>query len=212
MNLQTALAITALCGTSPSLGALQKAALSAERSVPPPNPCAPPPSPSQVLPNSDEKGHAETVLATHSYGVRSIQQVQTKLTLFLALISRAPGILVRVTLVAIIADHPAMCKLCGFADHSHTAAPCPKCTVKQAEIFTEESLKNGFPARDGEVHRQLCYRYKELSTEDERAEFFRQYGAQWTEFARLYYFDLVKYTSTIIDPMHNLLLGKVFLG
>ncbi|KAJ7342832.1 hypothetical protein DFH08DRAFT_703492, partial [Mycena albidolilacea] len=38
-----------------------------------------------------------------------------------------------------------------------------------------------------------------------RAEFFRQYGAQWTEFARLNYFDLVKYT--IIDPMHNLLLG-----
>ncbi|KAJ7361702.1 hypothetical protein DFH08DRAFT_911337 [Mycena albidolilacea] len=40
---------------------------------------------------------------------------------------------------------------------------------------------------------------------DEKTEFFSQYGVQWTEFARLEYFDLIKYT--IIDPMHNLLLG-----
>jgi hypothetical protein len=68
----------------------------------------------------------------------------------------------------------------------------------------------GFPARDGEEHRRLCYRYKALSTEDEKTEFFSQYGVQWTEFARLEYFDLVKYT--IIDPMHNLLLGKHCFG
>ncbi|KAJ7847123.1 hypothetical protein B0H14DRAFT_3453970 [Mycena olivaceomarginata] len=63
-----------LRATQPAYGG-KNAALSAERSVPPPNPCAPPPSPSQVLPNSDEKGHAETVLATHSYGVRILIHV-----------------------------------------------------------------------------------------------------------------------------------------
>jgi hypothetical protein len=36
--------------------------------------------------------------------------------------------------------------------------------------------------------------------------FFAEHGAQWTEFARISYFDLVRYT--VIDPMHNLLLGK----
>ncbi|KAJ7731484.1 hypothetical protein B0H14DRAFT_2409444, partial [Mycena olivaceomarginata] len=36
-------------------------------------------------------------------------------------------------------------------------------------------------------------------------EFFKKHGVRWTEFARLKYFDLVKYT--VVDPMHNLLLG-----
>ncbi|KAJ7939839.1 hypothetical protein B0H13DRAFT_1586865, partial [Mycena leptocephala] len=34
---------------------------------------------------------------------------------------------------------------------------------------------------------------------------FVEHGAHWTEFARIHYFDLVRYT--IIDPIHNLLLG-----
>jgi hypothetical protein len=44
---------------------------------------------------------------------------------------------VRVALVGIIADHPAMCKLCGFADHSHNIAPCTKCKVTRAEMFSD---------------------------------------------------------------------------
>ncbi|KAJ7791987.1 hypothetical protein B0H14DRAFT_2395176, partial [Mycena olivaceomarginata] len=35
--------------------------------------------------------------------------------------------------------------------------------------------------------------------------FFTKHGVRWTEFARLKYFDLVRYTA--IDPMYNLLLG-----
>ena len=35
--------------------------------------------------------------------------------------------------------------------------------------------------------------------------FFSQHGVRWTELARLPYFDLVRHT--IIDLMHNLLLG-----
>jgi hypothetical protein len=53
------------------------------------------------------------------------------------------GIRVRVALVAIIADHPALCKLCGFADHSHNNAPCTKCCVSRENIFTDKSLRNG---------------------------------------------------------------------
>lgn len=54
-----------------------------------------------------------------------------------------PGIIVRVALVGIIADHPAMCKLCGFADHSHNVAPCTKCTVPQDKLFSDKALRNG---------------------------------------------------------------------
>jgi hypothetical protein len=56
---------------------------------------------------------------------------------------RLSGIRERVALVAIIADHPAMCKICGFADHRHNAAPCPKCTVSHGELFSLKSLRNG---------------------------------------------------------------------
>jgi hypothetical protein len=48
--------------------------------------------------------------------------------------------------------------------------------------------------------------YRDLSTSEEKEEFFAEHGVQWTEFARLDYFDLVRYT--VVDPMHNLLLGK----
>jgi len=50
---------------------------------------------------------------------------------------------VRVILLAIICDHPAMCKVSGFADHAHNEAPCTKCEVTQAELFSEKSLTNG---------------------------------------------------------------------
>lgn len=64
-----------------------------------------------------------------------------------------------------------------------------------------------FLARDGEKHRQLCYEYARLPTEAAKAAFFLKNGVRWTEFARLKYFDLVKWT--VIDPMHNSLLGKL---
>ncbi|KAJ7725789.1 hypothetical protein B0H16DRAFT_1665830 [Mycena metata] len=64
---------------------------------------------------------------------------------------------------------------------------------------------NEFPARNGDEHRRLCYQYRDLSTGEEREEFFSKYGVRWTEFARLIYFDIVRFT--VVDPMHNLLLG-----
>jgi hypothetical protein len=62
-----------------------------------------------------------------------------------------------------------------------------------------------FPLRNGEQHRNLCERYRALITNKQRKQLFAKYGVRWTEFARLKYFDLVKYT--VVDPMHTLLLG-----
>ena len=117
-----------------------------------------------------------------------------------------------------------MCKVSGFADHAHNAAPCTKCEVTQAELFSEKSLANGiyhlllivgdlltgdvgFPARDGAVHKARCFHYNTLVTEKEKEDFFKKHGSRWTEFARLKYFDLIRYT--IIDPMHNWLQGTL---
>ncbi|KAJ7305462.1 hypothetical protein DFH08DRAFT_825153 [Mycena albidolilacea] len=115
------------------------------------------------------------------------------------------GIRLRVALIAIIADHPAMCKLCGFADHRHNEAPCTKCDVPRDERFSEKALRNEYRRRTGDEHRKLCFEYSTLTTDEERTEFFATHGVRWTEFARLKYFDIVRYT--VIDPMHNLLLG-----
>lgn len=46
-------------------------------------------------------------------------------------------------LLGIICDHPAMCKVSGFGDHSHKEAPCTKCDVPHDEMASEEALRNG---------------------------------------------------------------------
>jgi hypothetical protein len=64
----------------------------------------------------------------------------------------------------------------------------------------------GFRPRTGEEHRRLCYQYAALKTPKEKELFFSKYGVRWTEFARLEYFDLIRYT--VVDPMHNLFPGE----
>ncbi|KIJ57838.1 hypothetical protein HYDPIDRAFT_171515, partial [Hydnomerulius pinastri MD-312] len=114
---------------------------------------------------------------------------------------------VRVVLLGVICDHPAMCKMCGFADHGHKNAPCPKCKVSKEKLFSDESLSNKFEPRSSEEHRRQCFEDKVLPTQEDHEEFFEEHGVRWTELARLPYFDLVR--QCVIDPMHNLLLGIV---
>ncbi|TDL13709.1 hypothetical protein BD410DRAFT_734964 [Rickenella mellea] len=64
-----------------------------------------------------------------------------------------------------------------------------------------------FKLRDGDTHRRQCNEWNNLETPKERGDFFTKYGARWTELARLPYLDLVR--CTVVDPMHNLLLGIV---
>ncbi|GBE87456.1 hypothetical protein SCP_1101320 [Sparassis crispa] len=99
------------------------------------------------------------------------------------------GHCVRVFLLAIICDHPAMCKMGGFAEKNHKVAPCPKCKVPLSELFSEKSLKNEFEGHNGEEHRRNCHHWHDLKTEVERKNFFDSY--------------------CVIDPMHNILLGIV---
>jgi len=133
------------------------------------------------------------------------------------------GRLVRVILLAICCDHPAMVKMAGFADHGHSQAPCPKCTVTKEELFSNKAIRNGtrlilsliaiashiagFARRDPDVHRGRSFEWKNLESKEAKHDFFTLHGVRWTEFARLPYFDLIR--CAIIDPMHNLLLGTM---
>ena len=61
-----------------------------------------------------------------------------------------------------------------------------------------------FERRNADEHREkgLEYRAKEGK---ERDVFFRMHGVRYSELNRLPYFDPIR--MTIIDPMHNILLG-----
>lgn len=139
--------------------------------------------------------------------------------------SRPEGRRLRVALVALACDHPAMCKVSGFAEKNHTECPCTQCKAKRNEMFSDEGLNGGqsvsppiphhkpnpppgFTARNGEEHKFHARRWAELQTDEERAAYFSLYGVRWSEFTRLSYFDPIR--MTIIDPMHNLLLCMCF--
>jgi hypothetical protein len=65
---------------------------------------------------------------------------------------------------------------------------------------------SAFFARTDEEHRWLGEEYANLKTAKARDDFVKKHATRWTELSHLPYFDTVR--MIIIDPMHNLLLGK----
>jgi hypothetical protein len=108
-------------------------------------------TPGPKEPNAEELQHAlkvvvDDLLELYNHGIRISTPQYPDGNLLpptgpFAQIS-AIGRLVKVILLAIVCDHPAMCKMGGFSDHSHNQAPCTKCTVTQDELFSERSLRN----------------------------------------------------------------------
>ncbi|KAJ7036197.1 hypothetical protein C8F04DRAFT_1036865 [Mycena alexandri] len=115
---------------------------------------------------------------------------------------------VRVILVAVCCDHPAMCKAGGFADHKSNNWPCTCCEISHKDIQTPAGLKvDAFPARDGQQHREEAAKYAKIPEDDKkgRDDFARKFGSRYFELSRLSYFDPVR--QIIIDPMHCIFLG-----
>ncbi|THU81127.1 hypothetical protein K435DRAFT_823486 [Dendrothele bispora CBS 962.96] len=123
------------------------------------------------------------------------------------------GRLVRIILVCVICDKPAAHKLGGFGSHSHTFF-CTRCWIKLSEKATAAAFQQNaqvrvliaFPPRTHEEHVKHGHQYAGCHSKTERDEFVKNFAARWSELARLPYFDICR--MIIIDPMHNLLLGK----
>lgn len=128
--------------------------------------------------------------------------------------------LVRVILVVICCDHPAMCHVCGFSDSGSGKYFCTKDHLCASESLTiddkqfcrtalwdEHSLFifSAFPLCDGEDHRRLPNKYSKLETKKERDAFCAKHGVRDSELNRLPYWNPVR--MAIVDPMHNILLG-----
>ncbi|KZT56347.1 hypothetical protein CALCODRAFT_435919, partial [Calocera cornea HHB12733] len=115
------------------------------------------------------------------------------------------GRLVRVALVAIVCDHPALCKMSGFGDQAHAARPCTQCEIRRKDIPIRGWDAEGIPLRNGELHKRRAAQMYDRGPHPPDKEYFKQYGVRWTEFARLPYFDPI--IQSVIDPMHSLLQG-----
>jgi hypothetical protein len=65
-----------------------------------------------------------------------------------------------------------------------------------------------FEACDSATHCLHAQEWQRLP-EGDREEFFKKHGARYFELSGLPYFDPVR--MTVVDPMHNILLGKLFM-
>lgn len=65
-------------------------------------------------------------------------------------------------------------------------------------------ISTDFPKRNGELHRKYATEWFMLD-DDDRQDWFDEHGARYFGLSRLFYFDPVR--MTVIDPMHNILLG-----
>ncbi|THH29183.1 hypothetical protein EUX98_g5001, partial [Antrodiella citrinella] len=114
---------------------------------------------------------------------------------------------VRVVLVAVCCDHPALCRMCGFADHASKKNFCTKCKIHRKDLNTKSGLTlDAFDPRIAKEHLEFGEMYKQLPPE-EQDEFFKLHGSRYFELSRLPYFDPIR--MTIVDPMHNILLGVI---
>jgi hypothetical protein len=63
-----------------------------------------------------------------------------------------------------------------------------------------------FKVRTDREHRELGEQYRNLTTANARKNFVKDFATRYTQLSRLPYFNIVE--QIIIDPMHNLFLGK----
>ena len=107
-------------------------------------------------------------------------------------------------------DVPACRKVSGFVGHS-AAKACSRCLKDfPTEKFGDKSDYSGFdrdtwPERSVAVHRAQGFKWKHAQSLAERHIIEKDHGVRFTELLRLDYFETVRFS--VVDPMHNILLG-----
>ena len=117
---------------------------------------------------------------------------------------------VRAALLCIACDIPAARKVAGFvgptALHGCTKCFCSFPTIAFGEKpdYTNFDVQNWEP-RKPETRQCVLQHYLACTTQNARADIERNYGIRYSVLDNLPYFDASR--MTVIDPMHNLLLG-----
>ena len=111
-------------------------------------------------------------------------------------------------------DIPATRKVGGFVGHG-VLRGCSHCLKSfTTSTFGDKADYSGFdyvawPKRSVEEHRRKGMEWKHAKTQVERHKIEREYGVRFTELLRLPYFDSIRFS--VVDPMHNILLGTTKL-
>ena len=127
------------------------------------------------------------------------------------------SVTLKAALLCVSCDSPAMRKTTGFVAHNARKG-CFKCLKSfPTSQFGEKSDYSGFDRskwtyRTNLTFKRAALKYKHSKTAKERSEICGQYGVRYTVLISLLYYDAIRFT--IVDPMHNLLLGsaKTFIG
>ncbi len=116
-------------------------------------------------------------------------------------------VLVRAALICVSCDIPASRKVSGFVGHNAYRA-CSRCLKPfPTEVFGQKADFTGTDRsnctkRSTLSHRDEAQAHKEAIT---KAQQKLKHGCRYSVLLELPYFDVVRFS--VIDPMHNLLLG-----
>ena len=121
---------------------------------------------------------------------------------------KGKNVVIHAALLATVCDVPATAKLGGFLSHASKHA-CWKCS----KIFPYDSILNRVnfsgvevgTLRDHTSHKQNATQSLAAVTATQRNDIELQTGSRFTELMFLPYYDCIRFS--IIDPMHNILLG-----
>ena len=121
---------------------------------------------------------------------------------------------VKAMLICAACDIPASRKLGGFLGHAAEKG-CSRCLKSfPTERFGDKRDYSGFdrsqwPERLVDDHRKYGMCWKHVITLSKRREIEQVHGVRYTELLRLPYLDTVRFT--VVDPIHNILLGSAKL-
>ena len=120
------------------------------------------------------------------------------------------SVIVRAALLSVACDIPAARKVSGFVGPQATKG-CSKCLLSFSVInfgdkpdYSNFDLSKWNP-RDDSDHRRIAEEYLNCKTAQSRKDLERKHGIRYSILIELPYFSPSR--MTIIDPMHNLLLG-----
>lgn len=120
-------------------------------------------------------------------------------------------ILIRAALMMVACDMPAARKTCGFTSPVSRRG-CYKCdrTFVVDNDTNRVNFSGGYDVENYQWQNKNdvathAAKWMTATTNKDRVEIERNYGTRWSELHRLSYFDAARFT--IIDAMHNLLLG-----
>ena len=114
------------------------------------------------------------------------------------------GRLVRVAIIPLVCDLPALRKTAGFAGHA-SAHFCSFCRLKKKDMNNVD--RDAWPAPltwDDHLAHARAWRDADSTR---RNEIFETWGVRWSELLRLPYWDPTRFA--VIDTMHNLFLGEL---